>query len=164
MNLKKFDSNDVFKVAIIKTWLIDNHNSFQYLLNEISCNKWKVWLEDKATHIYPCVCSKRDQNCIFIETYYKLEEIVELHSKEEYFNTLVESYKLIAQDKKGVLDWYKKYQSIASELVFEAELSILIQLEPYKSLKIKLNENEFRNIIEFQSIFNELEYNQIIKP
>ena len=148
----------------IKSWLTDNLVKVKLDISNSKCSKWENWLEDKTTHIYPCVCSNREQNCLFIETYYKLEGIVELHSKEEYFNTLVQSYKIIAEDKKGVLDLYKKYQSIASELVFETELSILISLEPSKILKIKLNENEFRNIIEFQSIFNELEYNQIIKP
>ena len=147
----------------IKSWLDGNDEKLKLAISNSNCNKWENWLEDKSIHIYPCICRSREQDCIFIETYYKLEGIVELHSKEEYFNTLVQSYKIIAEDKKGVLDWFKKYQSIASELVFETELSIMMQLEPYKSLKIKLNENEFKNIIEFQSIFKELEYNQIIK-
>lgn len=140
------------KVEYIKTWLAENENYFYFLINESNCRKWSKWVEDKSTHILPCCCPIREEECIFIETYYKLGKIVELHQKEEYFNLLVTEYKLIRDNKIAVLDWFKIHQNVASELVFETNISVMLELEPYKPLKIKLNENEFKYIIEFQKI------------
>lgn len=149
-------------ISEIKSWLTDNSEEIKLDISNSKCNKWENWHEDKSTHIYPCVCSKREQDCIFIETYYQLERVIQLHQKEEYFKTLVQEYKQIASDNVATSEWLKKHKKLASEIAFDTEISIMLELEPYKTSKIKLNENEFKNIIEFQKIFNELEYNQII--
>ncbi|WP_026711778.1 hypothetical protein [Flavobacterium filum] len=146
----------------IKSWLTDNSEKVKLDISNSKCNKWENWLEDKATHIYPCVCSNREQNCIFIETYYQLDRVIQLHQKKEYFKILVQEYKQISSDKIALSEWFNKNKKLASELAFDTEISIMLELEPYKTSKIKLNENEFKNIIELQNIFNELEYNQII--
>lgn len=149
-------------ISEIKSWLTDNSEKVKLDISNSKCNKWENWLEDKSTHIYPCVCSNREQDCIFIETYYQLDRVIQLHQKEEYFNILVQEYKQISSDKIALSEWFNKYKKLASELAFDTEISIMLELEPYKTSKIILNENEFKNIIEFQNIFNELEYNQII--
>lgn len=159
----ELQKNQPHKVEFIKNWLSENQNYFYLLLNENNCRKWSKWLEDKSTHIYPCVCPIRNQDCIFIETYYKLAEVMLLYQKEEYFKLLVKEYNELANNKNDILEWHNKHKNVASELHFDFEISIMIQLEPFVSSKIKLDENEFKNIIEFQNIFNELEYNQIIK-
>lgn len=69
--------NQILEVNYIKTWLFENQNYFHFLVNESSCRKWSKWIEDKTIHIYPCVCTTREQNCVFIETYYKLSLIIE---------------------------------------------------------------------------------------
>lgn len=165
MNIKlqqELQKYQPLKAEKIKHWLVENENYFNFLINESSCNKWSKWLEDKSTHIYPCVCSKRQQDCIFIETYYQLDRVIQLHQKEEYFKILVQEYKQIASDNVATPEWFKKHKKLVSETAFDTEISIMLEIEPYTTSKIKLNENEFKNIIEFQNIFNELEYNQII--
>ncbi|WP_396189020.1 hypothetical protein [Flavobacterium sp.] len=149
-------------ISEIKSWLNDNSEKIKLEISNSKCNKWENWLEDKSTHIYPCVCSKREQDCIFIETYYQLDRVIQLHQKEEYFKNLVQEYKQIASDNVATSEWFKKHKKLVSETAFDTEISIMHEIEPYRTLKIKLNENEFKNIIEFQNIFNELEYNQTI--
>lgn len=149
-------------ISEIKSWLTDNSEKVKLDISNSKCNKWENWLEDKSTHIYPCVCSKREQDCIFIETYYQLDRVIQLHQKEEYFKTLVQEYKQIASDNFATSEWFKIHKKLVSEIAFDTEISIMLELEPYRTSKIKLNENEFKNIIEFKNIFNELEYNQII--
>ncbi|CCG52112.1 Protein of unknown function [Flavobacterium indicum GPTSA100-9 = DSM 17447] len=159
----ELQKNQPLKVKQIKTWLVENENYVNFLISESNCRKWVEWLQEKSTHIYPCICSNREQNCILIETYYKLDRVIQLHQKEEYFNILVQEYKQIASDNVATSEWFKTHKKLASEIAFDTEISIMLELEPYKTSKIILNENEFKNIIEFQNIFNELEYNQIIK-
>ena len=149
-------------ISEIKSWLTDNSEKVKLDISNSKCNKWENWLEDKSTHIYPCVCSKREQDCIFIETYYQLDRVIQLYQKEEYLKTLVQEYKQIASDNFATSEWFKIHKKLVSEIAFDTEISIMLELEPYRTSKIKLNENEFKNIIEFKNIFNELEYNQII--
>ncbi len=137
----------------MKTLLNDNSEKIKLDISNSKCNKWKNWLEDKSTHIYPCVCSKRKQDCIFIETYYQLDRVIQLHQKEEYFTILVQQYRQIDTDNVVLSKWFNKYKKLASELAFDTEISIMLEIEPYRTSKIKLNENEFKNIIEFQKIF-----------
>lgn len=143
-------------ISEIKSWLTDNSEKIKLDISNSKCNKWENWFEDKSTHIYPCICSKREQNCIFIETYYQLDRVIQLHQKEEYFKTLVQEYKQIASDNVATSEWLKKHKKLVSETAFDTEISIMLEIEPYKTSKIKLNENEFKNIIEFQNIFNEI--------
>lgn len=159
----ELQKNQPLKVKQIKTWLVENEHYVNFLISETNCRKWVEWLQEKSTHIYPCICYNREQNCIFIETYYQLDRVIKLHQKEEYFNILVQEYKQISSDEIALSEWFNKNKKLASELAFDTEISIMLELEPYKTSKIILNENEFKNIIEFQNIFNELEYNQIIK-
>jgi len=149
-------------ISEIKSWLTDNSEKIKLDISNSKCNKWENWLEDKSKHIYPCICSKREQDCMFIETYYQLDRVIQLHQKEEYFKTLLQEYKQIASDNVATSEWLMKHKKLVSETAFDTEISIMLEIEPYKTSKIKLNENEFKNIIEFQKIFNELEYNQII--
>lgn len=159
--LLELQDNHPLKVEQIKIWLAENENYFYFLINESDCRKWSKWLEDKTIHILPCCCPIREQDCIFIETYYKLLEIVELHSKEEYFKAIIQDYRLIADSKEQVSAWTKKHKHINSEIAFDTEISIKLEFEPYKTLKIQLDENEYKHITELQNIFNNIEYNQI---
>ena len=156
------ENTNSIEIEKIKTWLLNYQNQFYLSINKTNCRKWSKWVEDKTAHILPCCCPIREQDCIFIETYYKLQEIVEQYSKEDHFKAIVLGYKQIENNKIEVAKWFKKYQNIALELAFETEISIMLELKPYKNKIIQLNENEFKSIIEFQTIFNELEFNQII--
>ncbi len=149
-------------IGEIKSWLTDNSEKIKLDISNSKCKKWENWLEDKSKHIYPCICSKREQDCMFIETYYKLDRVIQLHQKEEYFKTLIQEYKQIASNNVATSEWFKEHKKLAFEIAFDTEISIMLEIEPYRTSKIKLNENEFKNIIEFQNIFNELEYNKII--
>jgi hypothetical protein len=152
-----FNFPEDVSIQKIKLWLNENETIFKSSIDQSSCRKWSKWLEDKSIHLFPCCCPIREQDCIFIEIYYKLEKIVEMHSKEEYLKAIIQEYKIIANNKEQVSEWYKKHQHINSEFsFFDTEISIKLESEPYKRLKIQLIEDEYKNIIEFQSIFNEI--------
>lgn len=149
-------TNQTLEVNYIKTWLADNQNYFHFLINESNCRKWSKWVEDNSTHIYPCVCPIREHDCIFIETYYELEKVLELHKREDCFKLIVCEYNLIKNDSIVIKEWIEKHLKVDEELFFKPIIEIKTQLYPYKSLQIKLNTEDFKNIIEFQNIFNQL--------
>lgn len=150
-------------IELIKFWLSENENYFYFLINESSCRKWNKWVEDKTIHIFPCCCPSREQDCIFIETYYKLVNIVKLHKNEDYFKVILQEYRIVANNKEQVLKWYKRYQKIVFELTFETEIDIRLNSEPYKNIILKIDANDFQNILDLQNIFYNSEYNQITK-
>ena len=154
MYTNQLPTNQTLEVNSIKTWLADNQNYFHFLINESSCRKWSKWVEDKSTHIYPCVCPIREQECIFIEAYYELEKVIELHKRENYFKQLVSEYNLIKNDAGALRKWIAKYQKIDEELFFKPIIEIKIQSNPSRSLMIKLRKEDFKSLIEFQKINN----------
>lgn len=148
-------TNQTLEVNHIKTWLADNQNYFHFLINESNCRKWSKWVEDKSTHIYPCACPIREQDCIFIETYYELEKVIELHKRENYFKSIVCEYNLIKNDSRVIKEWIEKYLKVDEKLFFKPIIEIKIQSNPSRSLMIKLSKEDFKNLIEFQNIFNQ---------
>lgn len=137
----------------IEAWLIENKSYFNFLLNETNCIKWNNWHESKSTHIYPCVCPIREQACIFIETYTKLEKIIELYNLEEDFKKFVSNYRLISNSKIKVIEWLSKHEETFDNLGFNLTVEVVTSIKPYEVSKLHLEATEFSNILEFQKIY-----------
>ena len=154
--LKELQNNQPLKVEYLKTWLTENENYFYFLINESNCGKWSKWVKDKSILLFPCCCPIREQDCIFIETYYTLEKIVELHNKEDYFKAIIQDYKIIENSTEQVLEWYKKYQNLSYKIAYSTEISIKLELEPYITVTLKIVEDEFENVMEFKRIIHKI--------
>lgn len=150
----------ILKVEYIKNWLSENEINLHYKVQETNCRKWTKWMKDKSTHIYPCVCPIREQECIFIETYYKLEKIILLHSRESYFRELIQLHMQAGTDNDKILEWFSHYKEEFDGLDFNEIISITVRNKPYKTEKFNLDKMEFNNVIEFQRIFIDILYKQ----
>lgn len=137
----------------IKSWLIETKDYFNFLINETRCEKWHKWKEDRSTHIYPCVCKTREEHCIFIETYYKFDKVIQVHNLEEYFGKLGQWYKQASKNNDEILMWLSENKQVFDNLEFASIVEITTSNSPYKTKKYKLEENEFQNIIEFRNIY-----------
>lgn len=158
--MSKISNKKIKDIKEINSWLVDNLIKVELDISNSKCKKWNKWLEDKSTHIYPCVCNSREQDCIFIETYYELENLINLHKKEDYFKGLISEYKQIENDKKEIKKWIKKYEDVGNSLFFKCIIEIKLESEPLKYLKLQFNKNEFQNLIEFQKLFDETYYTE----
>lgn len=138
------------KIYEIQNLLNQQEDIFNFLVQESDCRKWSKWKEDESIHIYPCVCSIREHNCIIIETYYELKRVLEQYKKEAYFKEIVSEFKSIRNDKEAVAKWVIKYEDIGSKLFFALE--VVVRLE-FETLRVKLNKNEFKHTLEFQKYF-----------
>ena len=85
----------------IETWLFEKREYVKSILETTECYKWKRWQSDKSTHIFPCVCSKREDDCVFIELYYELSKITkqEYSSNTEFIDTNILELLLITQNE-----------------------------------------------------------------
>lgn len=152
---KELLNNQPLKVEQIKTWLVENENYVNFLINESKCGKWSKWV-NKSIRALPCCCPIREEGCIFIETYYELLKAFQWYQKDDSFKFFVQDYKEIEGNKEAELDWYYKHKDIDSKLLFNQVISIYLESEPYKTMKIQLDKNEFENIIEFRKIISKI--------
>ncbi len=143
----------VLNVSQIEIWLSEYENYFKFLINESNCGKWSKWLKDKSVHIFPCVCPIREQDCIFIETYYELNKILELHHIRNHYKEVVSEYMEIGDDEIKIQQWIKKHETLWNKTFFHGAVEIQLRSEPNPIIRLKLNEEEFEEVITFLDIY-----------
>lgn len=137
-------------IKCVRSWLVKHEDYFKFLISESKCRKWSKWLNDKNTFIFPCVCPIREQDCIFIETYYKLlclEETLKL------YKVALEEYRHINKYGIALLEWRSKYQSLFLKDNLEAIISVKETSEPYKVFILKIEDKSFDSFRRFQKIY-----------
>lgn len=137
-------------IRYVRSWLIDHENYFRFLINESNCRKWSKWLNDKNTFIFPCVCSIREQDCIFIELYYKLSFV---EGTLKLYQNALKEYEQLNESGSAFLEWKSKYQSLFLKDNLEAIISIKETSEPYKMFKLKIADKSFDSFRRFQKIY-----------
>ena len=142
----------ILKVQHIKSWLFEYENYFKFLIGETGCRKWSKWLEDKSTHIFPCVCKIREESCVFIETYYELEKIMDLYHRQEKIAEVLKEFDQIKNNPDLEFEWVEKYVDIAD--FFNGKLQI--RREDDKLINFEFDEDEFYTAILFEDIVKEI--------
>lgn len=144
--------NPTLKISTIKNWLEEYENYFKFLIGETSCRKWSKWLEDKSIHIFPCVCKLREESCVFIETYYELEKIMDLYHRQEKIAEVLKEFDQIKNNPDLEFEWVEKYADIAD--FFNGKLQI--RREDDKLINFEFDEDEFYTAILFEDIVKEI--------
>ena len=138
----------------IKFWLDKYEGKFYEAIRKSECGKWSMWVDDKSTHIFPCACSTRVEDCIFIETYFELKSAIDIIKQDDYYKELLVPYFKIGNNKKAVFEWVRSNELDGEKLLlFKLTVKITISPEPYKLLKINLDASKFKNILEFKKAF-----------
>lgn len=146
-------------IGQIKAWLCEYENYFKFLINESNCRKWSKWLNDKNTFIFPCVCPIREQDCIFIETYYKLNGLESYLKLEPYFKQVLSEFQSISKQEASLLDWMQKHELDWDGLTnLDSVLEIKLSVEPYNTLDIHINKEEFKYCFEFKEVYSDVYY------
>ncbi len=144
--------NSTLKISAIQDWLEEYENYFKFLIGETSCRKWSKWLEDKSTHIFPCICKLREASCVFIETYYELQKIIDLYYRQEKIAEVLKEFDQIKNNPDLEFEWVEKYAEIAD--FFNGKLEI--KGEDEKLISFEFDEDEFYTAILFEDIVMEI--------
>lgn len=142
--------SDSLDIKYVKSWLVKYDDYFRFLISESKCRKWSKWLNDKNTFIFPCVCPIREQDCIFIETYYKL---LSLEETLKLYEVALEEYEQLNELGITLLEWKSKYQSLFLKDNLETIISIKETSEPYKVFKLKIEDKSFDSFRSFQKTY-----------
>ncbi|WP_340075849.1 hypothetical protein [Leptobacterium sp. I13] len=136
----------------IQKWLC-RYESVFYDSIVLSCGKWNKWVKFNEKP-FPCVCPVRQEDCIFIETYYELLKFSNIAQRENEFKEAVKFYYPIRDNQNAVFEWVKYYEELGNLLLgIEPLIKIVIQVEPYQTLQIKIDQKNYPNLWEFKEIF-----------
>lgn len=152
--LKSLAIDSVHNKHQINRWLKMYEKEFYIAIEQTECRKWSKWVRDSNTHLFPCVCPLRVEDCIFIETYFELKLAVDLIEKDDYFKKLLKSYHLIKHNKNAVFEWVKANEDVGSNLFFTGKVEVKLSQELYDKLVISMDVAEFENLLAFNKIFN----------
>lgn len=145
----------ILSIKQIQCWLIKFENEFHNAINDTDCRKWKKWL-DNTERPFPCVCTTRVQDCIFIEAYYKLNIALDLYKQQKYFIGLVARYLSIKNNREGLKVFTTNLNALGLNLPFDSKIVISLNPEPYEKIILQLNEKEFEGVIEFQEFLSNI--------
>lgn len=142
-------------------WLISNKDKLDSSIRNTECYKWTKWQNDNTIHVFPCVCSSRNKECIFIETYYEVQKAYLLNQKNQQYLYAIEEYHKIKHNKNAIFEWVKYYENLGKEVpCFNPIIRIKTQQEPYEIEEIVLPKVEFLNLLKFKEIFNQYYYSE----
>jgi len=153
---KDLVSSDCTSVSIhhINWWLMKYESDFYDAIPESECGKWSKWVRDNSINVFPCVCPKREQDCIFIELYFEILRVSELEEKEVYFEKILEEYQKAEYNEYAIAIWLKKYQTIYENSRFDEVIRIKLTTEPYTKIEILLSHEEFKCLRAFKKMYS----------
>ena len=135
----------------ISVWQWLHERDFKHAIENTICGKWQKWRNYEK--IFPCVCSSREEDCIFLEAFAKLLDVYELNESEEKFKNIVLEFKRIANDEYEVKEWLKKYEETFLETNFDGRVIIYLNQETNEKIILKIDNDDFANVLEFIAIF-----------
>lgn len=154
--------NNPISINEIKNWLQENNSNFHNSIEKTPCRKWSKWLNDNSTHLYPCVCPIRNEDCIFAETYYKFSNVLEISKMEERCAIELTIYQQIKHNKFAIFEWIKANEELLETIIYFST-TIKINSNKEENINVKLNPVHFKNILHLQSIFQTHYYSEQYK-
>lgn len=162
--------NEIHLISQIEWWLLKNQDNYKYCReNNLSLNS--------CFHDIGCACSMNSEESKFISIYDKLNVITEFHRLEEYAKNELIVYKNIYKDKSSIKKWLIKNEKLASEnlacfLIDYLDYSenekeiyhLLVYRNVEQKLEIFIQRNDFKNLIEYKELFDELYYIKKMYP
>ncbi|APD07534.1 hypothetical protein UJ101_02030 [Flavobacteriaceae bacterium UJ101] len=149
------------KISIIKKWLIESEPLFKKSIEISKCSKWKNSLISSQIHIIECGCISRENECAFIELYYKLHEIVIIHHKQTFFKEELKKYELILNDEKAVMKWVDQNEWVGSRLLLNINRKGDIYLIINNSNdfnEVTIDKKDFQYALKYHQLFDSLYY------
>lgn len=148
MNINKLES--------IQVWLKTNQSKIVSCAEETICYKWSRWIKDQSTHIFPCVCHTRNDDCIFAETYYRVWQVGQLLEQEDMFVNALLEYENMKGDKGLHKLWLNSYSSLGENIfLLEERIKIAIQKDPYVTAEVILPREEIKHLLKFKEVYSE---------
>ncbi|MFK7113116.1 hypothetical protein V3468_01550 [Flavobacterium oreochromis] len=148
---QELQKHQPLKVEHIKTWLVENENYFNFLINESSCHIWRKFSNDKSKSLMlASICSDRKEDCKAIELYYKFQKELEAYNKQNLVKDVLAKYEQIKDNFDDVYNWVEKYQGFSG--FYGLEIRTEIKNELGQNITFLLDETEFETALKFNDV------------
>lgn len=156
----------VFRIYKIQGWLISYSDLYKKTYDFV--HSQHLYEDSDGSTIRLPLCGDPTDEEIFINLYESLNEVLELHANETYFeNEMIEYYK-IKNSPSDIRTWIVKNADIGAKeyvcflidhLDYEKndyEEHLIVYIHHLKEPKIFIDRQDFKNTIDFLEVFNEL--------
>ncbi len=164
--LLELGDSQVFRLHKIQSWLVNYSDLYKQTYDFVhSQHLYKDY--DGSTIRLPLCCKPNDEE-IFLSLYESLNGILELHANETYFEEEMVEYYKIENSPVDTKLWIAKNEDLGAKEYVSFMLDYLdydkndrvyhlkIYIHSSKELEIYIDRQDFKNTIDFLSIFNEL--------
>ncbi len=80
------NDTETLTVAKIENWIFNNKEYFKKGIENSICGKWQKYANNGETP-FPCCCHTKEKDCLFIELYYNLENLVKEEEPDLFYIT-----------------------------------------------------------------------------
>lgn len=164
--LHSLSKNHNYSIDKIEWWLMANSDLYSSLHNSCTCftQKGKPF----------CTCIKPEDDVLFEYLYQELDKLTQIHKlenqlkKELYFLNTTTNFSeiknwLIRNEKVGSKDlacFFIDYLDYSEKEIFH----LLVFRDEKRNIEVFVDRNDFKSIIKFKELFDELYYIQKIYP
>jgi hypothetical protein len=152
----------------IELWLIENNRHY------IFCKENNI-KKNSCFHEMGCACSINSEEAKFSFLYEELLKVSETHKLERYAKEELQTYEAKKNNNNDIKDWLVKNEKIASEelasfLIDYLDYSenetyhLLVYRNVEPKFEIFIQRSEFKNLIEYKELFDELYYIKKMYP
>lgn len=169
VSLYKKELNGVRSIEDIEDWIIKNEKKYDFCQENNKLNS--------CFHGLPCGCSMNSEEAKFSFLYEELSKILEMYKLENYAKEELKIYETKKVNNTEIKTWLIRNEKIASEelacffidyLDYSESEEEIHHLLAYRNVEQKfeifIQRNDFKNLIEYKELFDELYYIKKMLP
>lgn len=160
---KLIKQNALSKIDILN-WLEYNNESYKIAKKPINCQRRTL----------PCMCFERNEICLFIDIYSKLNDVAKKFELNTFLKTKLLKFEKNSKNKNDIKNWLSENLTIGlSDLWFfmspnnpNIKLSFINGKlnDEFEYLRININGEEFKSVYDFANLFSKLFIEEKILP
>ena len=158
--------SQIFRLHKIQSWLFKYSDLYKQTYDFVHSQHLYTDYDGSTIRLPPCGLPTDEE--IFINLYTSLNEVLELHANETYFEKEMVEYYKIKNSPSDIKTWIVKNEDLGADqyvcflidhLDYDEnghEEHLIVYIHHLKEPKIFIDRQDFKNTIAFLEVFNEL--------
>ncbi len=144
------------KICRMNWWLLKYENEFKEAINQTACSKWSAWFY-QGKKLYPCVCSKREDLCVFIDLYRELDRLTQIQRYEKKFQDYFNRFQIIKNSFDDLDQWMSDIRPIISSIYLMIDRNDDLKIKFHNTepaFEVNINKHDYKYTLLCMNIFN----------
>lgn len=148
------------KICRMNWWLLKYESEFQEAINQTSCQKWSRWFYhgEKA---FPCVCSRKEELCVFIDLYRELDRLTQIQRQEYKFQDFFNRFQTIKYSFDELTQWMSEIRPMITSIYLLLDRNEDLKVHFSNSepaVEVQINKSDYKYTLLCLNIFNHQMY------